>query len=704
MSTTAGIESRLSSEDPEERRRAAAELTEHGGDSVVPLLIRALGDEDWRVRKEATAVAVAMAPSPEVLSGLVDALGPGDNVGLRNAAVEAIPGYGTAAIAQLEDAMQSLDADGRKLAAEALGGSAHSSALGALQKLLDDADVNVRAAAAEAIAKIGATCLDDAVPLLQRCLQADDRFLRLAALDGLNRMGVALAWELIEPMLDDPVLQRSAWLAAGRSGDGRAAPVLAGALEHARGAGWYDAVSALVDLLRADARSRATVRSALAELSPAVRQRLFREAADPQSEALEARRAALVLGGVLEDDRAVLPAVDALVDDRVAAEGEEALALLGARAVPVLIERAGDAGANERSVFVEMLGRLVDEHSRAAAVRAVLVALSDGSPDVAGAALEALAQIGDESCVRPVADCLARDDAPARVRKAAANAVSALSRRFPEVARNLARGVTPESADAYAAAVVVAALAEPVRDAVADDVDFLSSVLSSDSAATRCAALDALAALGSALGVEAVAFALTDEEPEVRLAAVRALGRLRDESGAAAGVVHLLELVQSSDDEALVASAIGALGQAGDARALAVLRPLVRGGDPMSAVAAVEALARMHDRRRVDALIDALAHPDAEVVKASLRVLTEERDPRVGAHLGACLDHDAWDVRRLAADLLGRLGGDSATRLLRAKLGNEDEPLVKDAIQRALSSLEGTAPVRRTTPPPGHIR
>lgn len=704
MSAIKGIEAELGSADPEERRRAAGELVEHAGDSAVPLLLKALGDEDWRVRKEATGVAIAMAPSPEVLSGLVEALGPGDNVGLRNAVVEALTGYGKSAVEALGTALGSLDADGRKLAAEALGGGGHSSALAVLGTMLDDPDVNVRAAVTEAIAQIGATCLDDAVVLLQRCLDAEDRFQRLTALDGLNRLGVVLAWERIEPMLDDPVLERSAWLAAGRSGDERAAPVLAGALERARGAGWYDTISALVDLLKADARAGDTVRSALAGLSGRARQRLFEEAGPTQSDALDVRRMALLLVGMLDDPAAVRLALDALVDDRVAAEGEEALTLQGARAVPLLIERATDKRSPERGVFIEMLGRLADAGTQPAAVRAVRSALSDESFDLAGAALTALAMIGDESCVRPVADWLARDGAPARVRQAAARAVSELARRFPDVARNLARGATPESADAHAAAVIIAALAEPVRDTVADDVAFLSSVLSSDSSAARRAALDALAALGGSLGVEAVAFALTDEEQEVQLAAVRALGRLRDDSGGVAGVEHLLELVESSEDQALVAAAIGALGEAGDARALSVLRPRARSGDPMSAVAAVEALGHLGDRRRVDALIDALSHPEPEVVKAALRVLTGERDARVIAHLGACLDHEAWDVRRLAADLLGRTGGEPGMRLLRAKLAGEDEPLVREAIQRALSKLEGIAPIRRTTPPPGRVR
>lgn len=704
MTAIAGIEEKLESADPEERRRAAAELVDHGSDGAVRLLLKALGDEDWRVRKEATAVATARAPSPAVLSGLVDALGPGENVGLRNAAVEALAAYGKNAVHALSRGLGSLDADGRKLAAEALGGSGHSSALVVLKTMLDDPDVNVRAAATEAVARIGTTCLDDAVALLQRCLHADDSFQRLTALDGLNRLGVVLGWERIEPMLDDPVLEHSAWLAAGRSGDERAVPVLARALERARGSGWYDTVSALVALLGTDVHMRETVRAAFAGLSAKMRQRLLEEAGATQSDALDARRTALVLVGMLDGDAAVELAVDALVDDRVAAEGEEALSLLGARAVPLLMQRATDSRVAGRGVYIEMLGRLADSGTRAQAVRAIRSALSDESFDVAGAALTALAMIGDESCVRPVADWLAREGAPARVRQAAASALSELARRFPDVAQSQARSATPEGPDAHSAAVILAALGEPVRDTLADDVGFLSSVLSSDSSAARRAALGALAALGSALGVEAVAFALTDEELEVQLAAVRALGRLRDESGGVAGVEHLLELVRTSDDQALVAAAISALGEAGDARAVSVLRPLARNGDPMSAVAAVEALGRLRDPRRVDALIDALSHPEVEVVKAALRVLTDERDPRVGAHLGACLDHEAWDVRRLAADLLGRLGGEPGMGLLRAKLAGEEEPLVKEAIQRALSKLEGIVPIRRTTPPPGRVR
>jgi HEAT repeat protein len=183
----------------------------------------------------------------------------------------------------------------------------------------------------------------------------------------------------------------------------------------------------------------------------------------------------------------------------------------------------------------------------------------------------------------------------------------------------------------------------------------------------------------------------------VRHAAVIALSRLRATDGVLSGLGKLLELVEKSDDQELVAAALAALGEAGEPRVLAVLRPLVRNAPPMVAVAAIEALARVPDARRVDALIEGLSHDEAEVVKASMLALGDTIDPRVLAHVGACLDHPAWDVRRLSADMLGRAGGESAIALLRARLANEDNPRVLEAISRALDAGTGT---RHTPLPP----
>jgi len=313
---------------------------------------------------------------------------------------------------------------------------------------------------------------------------------------------------------------------------------------------------------------------------------------------------------------------------------------------------------------------------------------------VVRAGLGAITLLGDANCFGTVSAWLANEEA----QTAAETALAALAQRYPREARALASRAKAEGPEAHAAAVIQTVLPAPVRASVADDVAYLSLLLSNSAKAVRRAALAGLGNVGSELGAHAAAFALTDEEPDVRFAAVLALSRLRTPDGLLCGLGKLIELVERSNDEELVATALDALAEAGDARVLTVLRPLVRNASPMVAVAAIEALARFPDARRMEALIEGLSHSEPEVVKASILALGDTVEPRVLAHFGACLDHDAWDVRRLSADMLGRLGGESAIALLRARLASDDNPLVIEAISRALDA--GAATGVRHTPPP----
>ncbi|HMJ12234.1 MAG TPA: HEAT repeat domain-containing protein, partial [Polyangiaceae bacterium] len=427
MTQLAAIEAALRSADPEDRRQAAARLGELAGEALVPLLMRALGDEDWRVRKEATSVAVALAPSGDVLRGLVDALLPGENVGLRNAAVEALAGYGAPAVDLLSGMLPSLDADGRKLAVEALGRTGVPAALMALRPLLGDQDPNVRAATVESIAALGTTGLDTAIPLLEQCLDAEDQLVRLAALDGLNGLGVVLRWDRLRRLLGDPVLQRAALLAAGRSGHADAAPLLVRALDRAHGASFRNAVQALAQFVAVSPGSRDAARVGLRDLSKRARERLLAEAAGT-SEDFELRRAALLLTGVLPFPEAADVAADALSDDTVAGTAEQALHMHGARAVPALVARARAGFSEERALCVALLGQLADATNADTALAAVRAALSDESLEVVSSALGALAQIGDESCLELAAHWLAADPS-VPVRTAAAAALAALATR-----------------------------------------------------------------------------------------------------------------------------------------------------------------------------------------------------------------------------------------------------------------------------------
>lgn len=689
----------LRATDPERRRRAVGRLVQVDPSVRVQLLLAALGDEDWRVRKEATAAAIAFAPADDVLAGLIGVLGPGDNVGQRNAAVEALGGFGIDAVEALAAGMPALDADGRKLGAEALGRTGHVEALDVLERLLGDADPNVRAAAIEAITMVGSTAPERAARMLEQQMSASERIEALSALEGLNRLGVVVDWARLLPLLSDPVLARPALLAAGRSARPEAAPHLVRALERARATLWQAAVEALASLLTADAACRAAARAALVSLEEPARRRLI-AAASGQSEEVDAQRAALLVVGALATTEAAEAAIAALGDDRVAAEADEALVMLGPAAILALAAKARSGEPHERALCVELLGRLADDSTRAIARQVIHEAARDESTEVVRAALAALGAIGDDESLGVAVRWL-RPEAPAPVRQAAAAALASGATRHPEAARSLARQIRPDEPEATVAAIVIRTVEMAVFGDPRADVEFLVQACSNESSAVRRAAIEALADVGASQAVDAVAFALNDESPDVQLAAARTLGRLRDEAGGAVGVFHLLEVVDKAPEDELAVAAIEALGDAGDAAALEVLRAVVRGGQPMQAAVAVEAIGRVDARDRVTALLEALEHSDPEVVKSALRALADDRDPRVDRELGHCLEHVAWDVRRLAADMLGQRGGNASKRLLRGRLADEVEPLVKEAIVRGLSEIEGFVPARRTTPPPG---
>lgn len=691
MSEWAEVERALSAEDAEERRRAAASLRKASA-APVELLMRALGDSDWRVRKEAVLTALHLAPSAEVLSALVDQLRPGDNVGSRNSAVEALAGYGVHAIAALARAVGELDADGKKLVVDVLGKSARPEALPLLKSLLRDPDVNVRGASVEAIAAIGEGCAEEAIAVLDACLDSPERFERLAALEGLNRLSASLPWERLEPLGSDPILLPAVLTAAGRSGAAQAAPILLTVLSSARGRAFADALASVVELARADLTAHELLSQGLAEAKPEVRDAILALAADEEAP-LDKRRVALSVAGMLQSDRAARVAVDSLADDALAAQAEETLTQLGSLAVEALVEGAAGPSPEQRAACISLLGPLcaLDPDAKGATKRA----LGDSAPEVVAAALDALASAADRATLD---DARALLGAGPVVRQAAHRALVTLARRYPDEALALVRAVSPSSADAEALAIVIEALGaeRPPSEA---ELGFLIAALNGPSPSARRAALSALSAVGGRQALEPVAFALSDEEPEVRVAAVRALGRLAGADGAPLGVERLMEVTRTAGEPALVAAAARALGDVGDPQAVAVLGELLA-REPLVAVAAVEALGAFGGDLRNGHLVLALSHADPEVVKSAMRVLGGARDERTVERLAPCLDHAEWDVRRLAAELLGGVGGESALALLRGRLSVETQELVREELTRAITEAETSSGRRRTAPPP----
>jgi HEAT repeat protein len=678
----------LEQSEPEARRVAVQQIAKVRDQDVSDLLLRALADDDWRVRKEATLVAGTLDHRDAVVACLIAALEETVNIGLRNAAVEALIRIGSDAVGATIDALGRLDAEGRKLSVEVLGGVSDARAVAALARALEDEDANVRVTAAEALgnaALAGDDAREDSIRSLVAALTTSDTFLKIAALESLARLEAQLPWAVFQPCAGDPLLRRYAIVAAAGSSEPEAIRALAQAIGDPSPTIVREAIVALGERIGVSLGDDGLIQCARAALDgqSVGRDNVRRAARDPEDS--RARGGALLVLGLLRDAQDVASLVEALGDDDVAERADRALRLFGSKVVKGLLSVARHSKPSVRAAALALAASL--EGANVDDLRSALrEALKGPGAEVMACAVGALGPLGDATDLRRVSKLVAHADE--RVAANATKSAADLAARYADAARELLRDAKPGKDPVAFGCVLLGAIASThaLND---DDVARLERALAHDDPKVRRAAVDALARADSPAAADAVVFALADEEHEVKLAAVRALGRLRRPE-------PLITIVSDTRDAALAATALRALGEADRDRALAAARPMIGHPDAAIACAAVEVIghvdaspataqARASAVAMEDALFMALDHAESEVVKLALSMLGARPGARAQTRLGLCLDHPSWEVRRLAAELLGQAKSPSAEGLLRARYELESDPMVREAIAVAVS-------------------
>jgi HEAT repeat protein len=674
----------LQQAEPEARRVAVQQIAKVPGHDAPALLLRALGDDDWRVRKDGAAMAPALNRRDEVVTALVAGLEETVNIGLRNAAVEALVAIGPDAVAAVIEALARFDADARKLAVEMLAGVPDIRGAAALVRCLSDEDANVRVAAAEALGNAslaGEETRDLATRALVASLDIRDTFSTIAALDSLARLDARLPWSTLEPYSRDRLLRRYVLAVGAGCREPDAVRGLAAATGDPTRTISREAIVALGDLV-ARATEAELVDIARAAVRAVPEGPLHARAAALDATDLRARAAALVILGLLGEAGDVATLVEALAEDEVAERADFALRLFGPTSVAPLLAAASLARPRVRVAAFALVVSL--DGADVTAVRAALrQGVEDSSTEVVAAAVKALGTFGEAEDLRRIAPAVGHEDE--RIAATATNAVTELAERHVEAARALLEE-SEGGPDPLALGCILLGAIASTQSLRNEDIRLLERALVHHLPRVRRAAIDALARCGGEAAADAVVFALADEENEVKLAAVRSLGRLRRAEPLARMVAH-------ARDPVVTATALLALGEADPERALLAARPLVTHPVAAIACAAVEAVGRLASPRGLphlaaaceDALFAALDHPDAEVVKLALSLAGGRPGARALARLGLCLDHASWEVRRVAAELLGRDKSPSAQALLRARYEREKDSFVRDAISVAVS-------------------
>jgi HEAT repeat protein len=475
-------------------RKAVLEALVRHGSGVTELLIEQLGAEDLETR-QAAVVALGRIGDARAVPALLGVLN--DDPELATVAASALGAIGDQrAFEGLLGLVGHPAAPVRQAAVGALNSLGHPELAARALPLLADPDPRVRESAVKIAGYFGyPNCVD---ALLERCDDQDER-VRRAAVEHLPYLDDPRVLPALAQALHTPVsgVRAAAARALAQVDSAPALPHLLAALDDAdpwvryfaaRSLGHQrssEALDAITRLVQADPANHVRIAAmetlgqiggvrAVALLAP------FAAAADPDI----ARAALGALGKIGHPD--ALGPLEELLHAPDPARRIEALRALS--------RRAGDE-------VVPILRR---------------VAAGDREPDVAQAALEALAQVGTEEAVAALVALSA--DAARR-----AECIAALGHLGEPQVDWLARGL--EDADAGVRGAVVEALARMKRPRASEH---LRAALDDRDASVRLAAATALGQLGSRYAERQLAIlARSDPDLAVRRAAHAALQMTR---------------------------------------------------------------------------------------------------------------------------------------------------------------------------------
>ncbi len=654
------LEKRLKSDSTEIRRQAVDEMRRSTSESHILLLIEAMKDPSWRVRKTATEILKNQFSPDSYIESLIALLYIDDNAGARNSAIDLLVSLGRTAVPGLIDAFNTDNHDVRKFIIDVIGEISDKRALPLLLSALKDEDENVKASAVEHLGKLKEPSVVDA---LIDILKGDDLWIAYPAADALGRICNRKAIQPLVDSLENKTLREPALRALACFYDpdtlGSIVPLLISGSRSVK----EEALRTINEFYKKGISEEIIANRIKEHLGDNAFDMLLKFAWSSKS---DIRLSSILLLGILKDIKAVQPLLDMSSEEDFRDEIKRALVFIG-REIPdhiiglfdtlniaqrrFITEVAVEIQKPEFSGLFEEFLKDGDGHVRALAakglagigdtemVRKLLPLLSDPYIDVQEAAVEALAALKDGIDVEYLLDGLS--DNNARIRKNCSLALGKIN--------------------------------------ALESVDSIGFLVKDAEVEVRKAAVSALSMINDPENIRFLMIALTDEISDIRIAAAYALG-----SVCTTETTDALILLLSDPDEAVRVAAAKALGVVSDSRAFKSLKRSLSDKNGFVVAAAIEALGSMKTKDAKEAIIGMLSSRDDEIKRTAVKSLANFND--VQEIVIPFLRDPDWATRKIAADVLGQQSDPSVAGILEEMYDDETDLTVKSAIKEALNA------------------
>ena len=668
-----GLDEAFHSADPDVRRRAVQGMSLRPRGTPLALIVDALSDSDWRVRREAISLAAQSAEKDALIDSLLARLVDTDNTGLRNAAIEVLGMVAQGRAQKFADALAGAGEGAQKFVVEAMGKTRDPRMIDHLEPLVLGPDGNVAAAAVEALVCIGGSRAEG---LLKARLSTPHLFLRISILEGLTRLGTRLTWTELAPAVDDAIVRRISAELLGRTGEPQALELLLDLATDPSPQTSSAALRAIAVLALETQADRKELIDRLSASNASFRRALHEALLHGDT---PTRQGAAYLAVLCRDASSLEAVLQAVADDVVSPETVVALRASGSGLIdPLLMQRGAEprVWAIALELAAELSYRHLDEVPTATRdrIRSLIERdLTDATDAVRAAAAESLLWWGDPRDCRALVQCLASPSH--QVRAAATRALEGLAKRVPDAVEEALQEADLDGPGGADIAHILARLDSPRAE------ELLKRGLHSAEPRTRRAALQALAIANASASdmAQLIGYAVADEDIDVQIAAVRTLGQMstREADGP-------LRTALDSPFASTRAEAALALGRRDANGAIPHIRALLEDREPVVVSAALDALAWLRDSEVATAVERALSHADEEIFQAGLRAARTLPVHDAERLVGRGLVHSAWNVRMLATKLLLDLDTEHTRQLLRQALTDETDSMVRHAIESGL--------------------